>query len=196
MTLCGELFGDRFIRETFRGEFDNQIFHFSRGGEEGKRSDLNWDQQRGGFATGPDDACLYMIAGDPVQGDLLNQATQERFLLLSREQVLVPNLGQFLSDGCERRLELGGEGEGHHDKVFGLYRCFFSVLELAQGRFPAGLQFCGDESIIRVDAVELALSECRLVTQSLDLLLTCLVSLISTVLVRCQSACINIELDR
>jgi hypothetical protein len=41
---------------------------------------------------------LGTITHDTMQRDLLNQATQERFLLLSCEQVLIPNLGQLLLD--------------------------------------------------------------------------------------------------
>ena len=122
-------------------------------------TDLHRNHQGGRFAADPDDARLGSITGNAMQSDFVNQASQERFLLLTREQILIPNLGQLLSDGSEGRLQLGRERKRNNDDLRGLRRSFFCLLQFAQRGFPTSLQLCRDEPVVRIHTGELSLRQ-------------------------------------
>ena len=83
MPLHRQARGNLFIRDTCGSKADNLCFHFLGCRERCERMALHRDQQRGRFATDPNDACLHAITGEAMQGDLVDQTTQERFFLFA-----------------------------------------------------------------------------------------------------------------
>ena len=55
--------------------------------------------------------------------------------------------------------------------------CLFGLLEATQGRFPALFQLGGDQPIIGINPIKLALSQGRFISQALQLLLVGLIDL-------------------
>src|SRR6266508_1343755 len=101
MSAGGELPRNLFVRDSLGRKFEDRLLHFLCAREFGELLDRDGNAQSGCLATDPDDACLGAITCDAVQDDLFDEASQKGLLLVTREQVLFPDLRQFFSDSSE-----------------------------------------------------------------------------------------------
>ena len=153
------------------------------------------NQERCRFPADPNNSRLHSIRRQAVQCDLVDQTPQERFLLLSREQVLLPDLRQPLPNRSKGGLQFCGQCKRNNDNLIGLCCGIFCFFQLSQRGFPSSLELGGDMAIVGTDAVELTLCECRLITQPFDLLPARFASLIETLLMTGHGSRIDVEFD-
>jgi len=112
-----------------------------------------------------------------VDHHLVDKATQERLLLLGRQQVLPPQFRELLPGPDKGFPVLGAERFADGRLQLLVPAALVSVLEFAQGRLPTPLQFSGHQAIIRVRLVELPFGQTSLVAEAFELLLPCLLHL-------------------
>lgn len=121
----------------------------------------------------PNDAQGQAVSGTAMHHYFIDQAAQERLLLIAREQALILDGGQTLPQCGKGIPKLGRD---IIDAIGCLRRRIeipLGLPELAQGLFPTALQFGRDQAIIRIDLKELPFGQRDLVTQALYLLGLC-----------------------
>lgn len=158
--LLGEDGGNLIIRHAGYCEIEQTRTHFFTARELGDGVDLHLDLKFRDRAASPDNSGHSNIVLAAIENDFFDQTPQQRLAMRVRRGVVRPNLRQATGKGDDLAVE--GFAQRHlHD---GLGRSlpgkgFFGSANLAQRRFPSTLEFAGDKTIVRIDAVELALGQ-------------------------------------
>src|SRR6266496_773542 len=98
----------------------------------------------------------------------------------------------MLSNRSKGRLKLRAESEQRWWRDDTCCLSLLRVFEIGQGLFPPLLKLRGHQTIVRINTVELTLSQRRFIAQTLDLLLMSMAHLLGRGLLRGNGARVDI----
>jgi hypothetical protein len=156
MTFACEDGGDFDVRHAVANQVDHSAAHFHPSRELGDGVDLHLDLEIGHRATAPDDSDQGDVVLTAIEHDFFDETPQQRLALSIHDTWVSPNLWE--AAGEADNLAMQGLAHRHMSDGLGgglLDERFFSRPDLVQSRFPAALEFRGDETIVRIDLVEL-----------------------------------------
>src|SRR3954466_14801988 len=123
-------------------------------------------------APAPDNTHGDGVPGGTVDDNLVDQAAQERLLPRCGQDGLAPQVRQAPADLGEGGLEIGADHE--RDDATGVLPRVgergFGLAQVAQCLLPTPLEFGGDQTVVRIDLIELPLGQGGSVAQPLNLL--------------------------
>src|SRR5713101_5294224 len=196
IALCGQLAGNDLIGDALGTALEHETLHRVRACEVFERPNWNGDVQCARFSPTPDDARLDPFRRGSLKNDLVDEATQQCLFLRLREESLPPQGRKVLTNGLERRLQFLAEWDQWARGLLGVDDGFFSSLERGKGIVPARLKGCGHETIVRVNTQELPLCKGRFILETLQVLMVGMRNLIGGLLLGCDGAAVDIQLDR
>ncbi len=164
--------GDGLIALTRAGALDDGGFHLAAPRQLGERAYRDRQRDLARRAAAPDEAQGERVPDGAVNHPLIDEAAQERLLARRGEGRLVPQGRQALADLGQRGVEIRADVE-RDDAAFVLRRVGergFGLAQIAQRLLPAPLEFGGDETVVRIDLIELPFGQRRPVAQPLNLL--------------------------
>ena len=127
--------------------------------------------RRDDFATLPNHPGANRIPLDAVDDHLVDERSQEGFLLLPGETALRPLSGEILADVLQGFSR--GRIEGSEARILLLLTLerFLGSLQVAEGLFPSPFKLGGHQAVVGVGLVELPFGQPRPILHPLQLLL-------------------------
>ena len=138
--------------DAIAGKIEHPVAHFRPSRELGDGVDLHLDFEIGHSATAPDNPDQSDIVLTAVEHNFFDETPQQRFALSIRGGWVCPDLWEAAGEVDDFAMQ----GLAHPHLTDGLWRGLLSKRllgrsDLAQGRFPASLEFRGDETIVGID---------------------------------------------
>jgi len=130
------------------------------------------------------------------QDHFVDEAAQQGLFLLLRKESLSPQGRQRLTNGLERRLKLLTQSDAWTRGLIVVDERVLSPLEFGKCVVPAFLQFCSNETIVRVNAQKWSLGKRHFIAETLQVLVIGMGNLMGGLLLGSDGAAVDIQLDR
>src|SRR3954451_10978900 len=170
MSLGGEDYGDLVVRQAGAGEIEQTLAHLRAARETGEGIDLHLHVKLADSPAAPHDPDAGNIALAAIENHLLDKAAQQCLALPGGSRRIRPDLRQAAGEDDD----LAVKSLAHHrlrqrlrSRVPG--ERLLGRANLVQRRFPAMFQLAGDETVVRIDAVELPFGQGRFIPLALEL---------------------------
>ena len=156
MALACENGGDLNVRHAVASEVERSVTHFHSSGEHGDGVDFHLDLEIGHGSAAPDDPDRGDVVLTAVEYDFVDKTPQQRLALSIRGDRVSPDLWETAGEADD--LAMQDLAHPHVSDGLGrglLCKRLLGRPDLVQSRFPAALEFRGDETIVGIDPVEL-----------------------------------------